>query len=256
MTSCTADSNADKLSEKPEGDNLSEKQVPSTTTSTSDGHPSKSLPVSATATTSSAPIFANRSPEPVTAKAETAEGLKPHANFNILNSIGGIRPRSPFPIHQGPRIHPGMNGFNGFNLAAQMGKLIGSHSGPTGFNIRSSQMIDTSSRTSNSVARPAAGNSLNSEDANTLSESRSTINSSSPLQNPRSEARAPAPSSSGVHPRPSWQGLSPQPRPDSGLSPQQKPDLVPPDLNVRFQSPGSPSSSRVDSTQPDLALQL
>ncbi|PON45033.1 Histone acetylase PCAF [Parasponia andersonii] len=252
VTSCNLDSKVDKLSEMPEGDNLLEKQVPSTTTSTLDAHPSKSLHVSAT--TSSPPVFANRSPEPVIAKAETVEGL-PHAGFNILNSsIGGIRPRSSFPI-QGPIIHPGMNGFNGFNLAAQMGKLIGSHAGPAGFNIKSSQMIDTSCRTSNTnnVVHPA-GNSLNPEEANKLLESRSTINSISPLQNPGDEA--PALSTSGFHPRPSWQGLSPQPRSDSGLSPQQKPDSVPPDLNVRFQSPGSPSSSRVDSTQPDLALQL
>lgn len=252
-TSCTIDSKVDKLSEKPEGDNSSERHMPSTTTSTLDGHPSKSLPVPAT--TSSASIFANRSPEPVTAKAETVEGLKSHAGFNILNSnIGGIRPRSPFPIHQGALIHPGMNGFNGFNLAAQMGKLIGSNTAPAGFNIQSSQIIDTSSRTSNNVVQPATGKSLNSEEANKLSESRSKINSGTPLPNTGNEA--PPSSTSGFHPRPSWQGLSPQPRPDSGLSPQQKPDSVPPDLNVRFQSPGSPSSSRVDSTQPDLALQL
>lgn len=50
------------------------------------------------------------------------------------------------------------------------------------------------------------------------------------------------------------EGLTP---PNPGIhTPQQKPDLVPPDLNVKFHSPGSPSTSRVDSTQPDLALQL
>ncbi|KAF4363896.1 hypothetical protein G4B88_004196 [Cannabis sativa] len=250
-TSCTLDSNVNRLSEKPEGDNLSERQMPSTTTSTSDSHPSKSLPVSAA--TSSASIFA-RSHEPVTAKAETAEGLKPNVGFNTQNnSIGGIRPRPPFPIHQGPTIHPGMNGYNGFNLAAQMGKLMGPHSGPPGFNIQSSQMIDTSSRNTNK-ANPATGSSLTTEETNKLSENRTTINSSNPLPNPGSEATTP--SMSGFHPRPSWQGFSPQLRPDSGLSTQQKSDSVPPDLNVRFQSPGSPSSSRVDSTQPDLALQL
>ncbi|XP_062081535.1 uncharacterized protein LOC133787501 [Humulus lupulus] len=249
-TSCTLDSRVDRLSQKPEGDNLSEKQVPSATTSTLDSHPSKSLSVSAT--TSSASIF-GRSPEPVTAKAETVEGLKPNAGFNTQNSIGGIRPRPPFPIHQGPMIHPGMNGFNGYNLAAQMGKLIGPHAGPAGFNIQSSQMIDTSSRNTNKF-NLATGSSLTPEETNKLSENRSTISSSNPLPNPGNEAATA--STPGFHPRPSWQGFSPQPRPDSGLLTQQKSDSVPPDLNVRFQSPGSPSSSRVDSTQPDLALQL
>lgn len=51
-----------------------------------------------------------------------------------------------------------------------------------------------------------------------------------------------------------WRGLSPhtQPRP--------KPETLPPDLNISFQSPGSPvkqsSNVLVDSQQPDLALQL
>lgn len=256
-TSHAVDPKVDKLSEKPEGD-LSDKNVPFTTTttaaaaaanttSTSDGHPSKSLPLSAS--TSSAPPPANRSPEPITVKAESIEGLKPHAGFNMLNSssIGGIRPRSPFPI-QGPILHPGMNGFNGFNLAAQMGKLTGS-ARPAGYNIQSPQILN---RTSSNTLHPA--NSINLEETK-FSENRSTINPGSLLPNSRNEASA-LPPPPGYHPRPSWQGLSPQPRPDSGLSPQQKPDSVPPDLNVRFQSPGSPSSSRVDSTQPDLALQL
>ena len=51
-----------------------------------------------------------------------------------------------------------------------------------------------------------------------------------------------------------WRGLSPhtQPRP--------KQETLPPDLNIGFQSPGSPvrpsSGVLVDSQQPDLALQL
>ncbi|XP_022716885.1 uncharacterized protein LOC111275667 [Durio zibethinus] len=51
-----------------------------------------------------------------------------------------------------------------------------------------------------------------------------------------------------------WQGLSPR------TQPRQKQDSLPPDLNIRFQSPGSPvkqsSGVLVDSQQPDLALQL
>lgn len=51
-----------------------------------------------------------------------------------------------------------------------------------------------------------------------------------------------------------WRGLSPHGQP------RQKPDTQPPDLNIGFQSPGSPakqsSGVMVDSQQPDLALQL
>ncbi|XP_028796753.1 uncharacterized protein LOC114752193 [Neltuma alba] len=51
-----------------------------------------------------------------------------------------------------------------------------------------------------------------------------------------------------------WQGLSPHGQP------RQKPETLPPDLNIGFQSPGSPakqsSGVMVDSQQPDLALQL
>ncbi|KAK8643951.1 hypothetical protein V6N13_013228 [Hibiscus sabdariffa] len=54
--------------------------------------------------------------------------------------------------------------------------------------------------------------------------------------------------------QPHWQGLSPR------AQPEQKQDSLPPDLNIGFQSPGSPvkqsSGVLVDSQQPDLALQL
>ncbi|KAF2285739.1 hypothetical protein GH714_007535 [Hevea brasiliensis] len=52
----------------------------------------------------------------------------------------------------------------------------------------------------------------------------------------------------------SWRGLSPHSQPN------QKQETLPPDLNIGFQSPGSPvkpsSGVMVDSQQPDLALQL
>ncbi|CAI9760417.1 unnamed protein product [Fraxinus pennsylvanica] len=51
-----------------------------------------------------------------------------------------------------------------------------------------------------------------------------------------------------------WQNLSPQ------MHAKQKHESLPPDLNIGFQSPGSPgrhsSGVRIDSQQPDLALQL
>ncbi|KDP39146.1 hypothetical protein JCGZ_00903 [Jatropha curcas] len=54
--------------------------------------------------------------------------------------------------------------------------------------------------------------------------------------------------------QPPWRGLSPH------SQPKRKPEALPPDLNIGFQSPGSPvkqsSGVMVDSQQPDLALQL
>nr|POE85147.1 bromodomain and phd finger-containing protein 3 [Quercus suber] len=247
VTPCAVESKGDDLSEMmPEGNNSSEKHVPSAH-SALDEHPSKHLLPSAT--TSSSPFAANKSPEPLTGKAEVAQGINFNAGINILNSsTGAIRPRPSFPTHQGPVTHPGMNGFSGsygFNIAAHMGKLIGA-ARPPGFNLQSSQVLDTVSRTNTNFIHPVTANSLNSENPST--------NSGSSLPNSGSEALTPP--IRGLRPRPTWQGLSPQQKGEARLTPQQKPDSVPPDLNVIFQSPGSPSSSRVDSAQPDLALQL
>ncbi|XP_042985577.1 uncharacterized protein LOC122314219 isoform X1 [Carya illinoinensis] len=249
----TVESKGETLSETPEGNNLSEKQVPSTH-SALDGHLSKHLLPSAT--TSSSPISVHKSPEPPKVKPEVAEGFNSHTGVNILNgSTVANRPRPPFQIHQSSILQPGMNGFNssfGFNVAAQMGKLIGA-ARPPGFSLQSPRMLDTISRTNTNLAHLATANSRNSEDPKIMESSTST-NSGGSLPNSGGEALAVQ--VRGLHPRPSQQGRSPQQKTDSRLSPQQKPDSVPPDLNVRFQSPGSPSSSRVDAAQPDLALQL
>lgn len=248
----SVESKGDDESETTEGNNSSEKHVPSTNTAL-DGRLSKHLPPSAA--TTSGPFTVTKSPEPLTIKAEVGEGFNSHTGFNVLNSsIGALRPRPPFQIHQSS-IHPGMNGFNGsfgFNIASQMGKLIGA-ARPAGFNFQSPQMLDTISRTSTNLGYLAKANSLNSEDPKVMGSSAST-NSSGSLPNSGSDALVAQ--VRVLHPRPSWQGLSPHQKTDSTLSPQQKQGSVPPDLNVRFQSPGSPSSSRVDSAQPDLALQL
>ncbi|KAF3434867.1 hypothetical protein FNV43_RR21954 [Rhamnella rubrinervis] len=241
-----------KLADKPEGANSSDKHV-SSAMSTLDARISKPLPLSAT--TSSSPLVASRPSEPLTTKAETVEGSKPQTGFNVLNSNSStIRPRPSFQVRPSPMIQPGINGYNGlhgFNLPAHMGKLIGA-ARPAGLGFQSSQMINPMSRTNSNFIHPANANSADSDSK--FSENRSTVNSCGSLPNPRNDS--PGASSSGPRPRPSWQGLSPHQKFDSGLSPRQKSDSVPPDLNVMFQSPGSPSSSRVDSTQPDLALQL
>ncbi|XP_020535536.1 uncharacterized protein LOC105635519 isoform X2 [Jatropha curcas] len=182
---------------------------------------------------------------------KVVDGLNSHAGF----SRSMLRPRPPFQILQNHVVRPGMNGLNGtygFNLATQMGKLVGP-ARPAGFNLQSPQTIDTVSRTNTSFINPATVNSLNTENQK-LSENSSAINPSGATAN--SENEKPEAPKSGLEPQASWQGLPPQQKLDSSLSPQQKSDAVPPDLNVRFQSPVSPSSSRVDSAQPDLALQL
>lgn len=251
-TSCSVEPKGDKSSDKPSGHNSSEKRVPSVP-SALEGHISRPPPLAAA--TSSPHVAANKSPEPLTGKAETVEGSNSRTGFNTSSNLGVIRPRPPFQIHQNSVIQPGINGFNGaygLNLPAQMGKLVGL-ARPGGFNFQSSQMLDTVSRTNSGFIQPSASTSLNSEETK-FSENSGTINSSGSYPNSVKEALAAR--TLGIPPRPSLLGLSQQQKPDSGLSPQQKPDSVPPDLNVRFQSPGSPSSSRTDSAQPDLALQL
>ncbi|BFG42470.1 hypothetical protein CerSpe_287440 [Prunus speciosa] len=251
-TSCSVEPNGVKSSDKPSGHNSSEKRVPSVP-SALEGHISRPPPLAAA--TSSPHVAANKSPEPLTGKAETVEGSNSRTGFNMSSNLGLIRPRPPFQIHQNSVIQPGINGFNGtygLNVPAQMGKLVGL-ARPGGFNFQSSQMLDTGSRTNSSFIQPSASTSLNSEETK-FSENLGTINSSGSYPNSVKEALAAR--TLGIPPRPSLLGLSQQQKPDSGLSPQQKPDSVPPDLNVRFQSPGSPSSSRTDSAQPDLALQL
>ncbi|XP_022726613.1 uncharacterized protein LOC111282677 [Durio zibethinus] len=267
QNSCSARSSyvlgirGDKQSDKPEADNLSEKHVPSVH-SISGGHFIKPIPASGTS--SSSLLATKRSPESWNEKTEISEGSSATC-FNMRNSsAGAVRPRPPYQIHQGPLIHPGMNGYNGaygFKLPPQMAKIIGA-ARPSGFSFQSSHNIDTVSRTATNFVHPATTNS-NSDDPK-FSENSCTKNPGYPLPNSGCEPVA-APRS-GLHPRPSWQGLSshqkpdsrlsPKQKPDSRLSPQQKPDSISPDLSIKFQSPGSPSSSRVDSAQPDLALQL
>ncbi|XP_026446128.1 bromodomain-containing protein 9-like [Papaver somniferum] len=145
--------------------------------------------------------------------------------LNLINSgSGGMRPNPQFQIHQSAGFkHPinGVNGAHGFNLTAcQMNKMIR----PT----RSQQITTeapTNSQTEDSVSR-SSSHFVQSIPATThLEKTSGTIDSSRCIQ------RLPS-----MH---------------------KKTESVPPDLNVRFQSPGSPSPGvRVDSPQPDLALQL
>uniref|UniRef100_A0A6M2ERJ9 Bromo domain-containing protein n=1 Tax=Populus davidiana TaxID=266767 RepID=A0A6M2ERJ9_9ROSI len=249
-TACGFKSKRGKLSAKPEKDIFPEKQVPSTRLS--EAHLS-SVPPSTSMTTS---ISAVNKCEPFTERAESVPKSNSHSAFNVLNSSTGvIRQRAPSQLHQNPAINPGTVGFNatyGFNLAAQMEKLIGV-ARPAGLGIHSSQLADKVSRTNSNLVRSANANSINSEKMK-FPENSSSIKISGALPDSGNEAvEAPR---SVDQAQPTWQGLYPNPRPDSGSSSHQKSDAVPPDLNVRYQSPGSPSSGCIDPAQPDLALQL
>ncbi|KAJ6369078.1 hypothetical protein OIU78_001446 [Salix suchowensis] len=252
-TRCNVKSKEEKLSVKLEKDVPSEKQVPSTQKQVPSTHlpDTRLTPVPPSTSMITSLSAANKS-EPCTERAEALAKLNSHSAFNVLNSSTGVaRQRPPFQLHQNPAVHPGMIGFNatyGFNLAAtQMGKQIGV-SRPAGVSIQSSQMADMVSRTNSNLVHSANANSLNSEKTK-FHENSSSINFNGALPNSVSEA-------SEAPRQPTWKGLYPKPKPDSGSSPHQKSDAIPPDLNVRYQSPGSPSSGRIDSAQPDLALQL
>ncbi|XVF44704.1 hypothetical protein PTKIN_Ptkin02bG0145400 [Pterospermum kingtungense] len=238
----------DKQSDKPEADDLSEKHIPSVH-SLSGGHLSKPIPASGT--TSSSILETGRSPESGNGKAEASEGSSV-TGFNMTNNSAVVRPRPPFQLHQSPPFRT-MNGYNRvyeFNLSAETAKIIGS--------FQSSHVLENVSSTSTNFVHPAT--TPNSDD-HKFSENSCTNNPSCPL--PNSGCDTVATPRSGPRQQSSWQGLSPNQKPDSMLSSQQKPDLpqkkpdsVQPDLNIRFQSPSSPSPARAGSAKPDLALQL
>ncbi|KAK6946540.1 Bromodomain [Dillenia turbinata] len=241
-TPCVTQSNGDNLSGKPQENSLSEKPEVSAQLAT-DGPPIMSTPASGT--NSSSPT-ANRSPEPTAGNTDVG-GLNFQVGSNILNSSTiPVRPRPPFQMQQSPVFHPGRNGLNGYygiNLPAQMGNfIIGAKA--TRLNLQSSSVIDAISRTNNNCVHPITSNN-NSEGSKIPENPKRT---DCDISQPNNSSEVPAASKARSLSQPSWQGLVPKQRPES----------VPPDLNVGFQSPTSPSpsSSRVDTTQPDLALQL
>lgn len=218
----------EKSSEKPEGNISSEKHAPSTHLPL-EGHPSN--PISPSFNPTSSSFVPNRSFKRNAEKAEANRGSNSPMGSNLENSsIKATRPM-----------------VNGFNVASHMGKLRGV-SQPGGFNLDSSSMVDTSSRSSNNLSHSAPANSIKSDDAK-IPENSNT-KSSSTLANNKNESLLK--SMPGLHSPAYWQSYQ---KSISGLPSQQKPDPIPPDLNIRFQAPGSPNSNRVDST-PDLALQL
>lgn len=221
--------------------NLSDRHD-SSSTPMLDNQISKHLPLFST--TSSSPLFANGSPIPLRAKPEINDGLKSNPGFSMLNrniNIIGLRP--PFQMNQNTSVRPGMNGYNGvygFNqMPTQMAKLIGKKQS-CWLNFQSSQILDTASRTNTNFNSPAITYSLKLEECKFL-ENINAENISSQLPNTVNEEVIGT--TSGLHPRPSWQGLSPHWKPDSRSFTQQKPVSVRPNLNIIFQTSGSPSST-------------
>ncbi|KAL0560900.1 hypothetical protein IC582_001317 [Cucumis melo] len=208
------------------------------------------------AAASSSPSSTQQSSEQCKGQVETVEGSNPSGNYNVLESSIPIS-RPSFHKHHSPTLHPGMNGFNGaygFDLSAHRGKLIGP-SDSAGVKPQSSQMLETISRTNANFILPAMATNLNPKEPKCPENNPSTTNSSSSLAGSGNDGLInPAVS---PHLRSPWhQGKPPAEKTDAVVTTIYKPESVPPDLNVRFKSPGSPSSSKVDSAHPDLVLQL
>ncbi|KAG5246602.1 bromodomain-containing protein [Salix suchowensis] len=188
---------------------------------------------------------------------ETVSGLNSKNELTTLNSaIGGMKPVPTVSIQQKPMIHPAMNGFSG-GFGYNSSSLIGMARpvAPTGkFSLENPQPAVASQMcgavpTNNSAFISMPGNNLNLSKA-MLSET------SSGIMQPGISAAAGSSSDShtlgnvGSGGKSSWQGFLPYHQ--QGTVP------FPPDLNVGFMAPGSPTSSLPIGSprQPDLVLQL
>lgn len=219
-TQAVADSSGDESAQKPQGEQLSGTHK-SCIRSNLNEESSKALSpptFGIDATSVSSCIM------PSTDAPETCASSQSSTMVNILtNGTGSMRQGIPYQIPQISTTQPHINGLNGsygLNFAAQMGKMIGAGR-PTVFNLQSNPSSVTLPRTETQSPQPLA------TDSNGLGEAK--------LGN-----------SSKIRPK---DGL-----PNTGSN--QKVGSTPPDLNVGFQSPGSPVTGKADSVQPDLALQL
>ncbi|KAK1297083.1 Transcription factor GTE10 [Acorus calamus] len=172
--------------------------------------------------------------------------LNYESGLGPLSSGGsGTRPKTPpqhFQLHQNPLLQTTpINGFNngfGFNLnqVGNMGGPVGP--GLSGFSRGGETMPTTHSRMLDMVSRGKS-----SLIHHQLHPSRLEVEkvNEPPMR----------PSTSLHHSQGLWRGLQQKQQ-------QLNPGSAPPDLNVRFQTPSSPTPSSVvvDSQHPDLALQL
>ncbi|KAJ6829120.1 bromodomain-containing protein-like isoform X2 [Iris pallida] len=192
----------------------------------------------------------NRSSTSMEVGSEPVEGLNHEGELNPTSSVYGLNNNtqfnSPFHLHQNAGLPPNENG----HISA-FGFSLPSHVGHNGRPVQSlgsfgSEAPMTHSRALDMVSRNIFNNnpsSIHQISKSHLEAEKGHIISSGTL------------SSGSIMPgqglgkgfQGSWQSLSYQP----------KQDTIPPDLNARFQSPGSPAPGTVvEPQQPDLALQL
>ncbi|KAI9395545.1 hypothetical protein POPTR_005G252200v4 [Populus trichocarpa] len=188
---------------------------------------------------------------------ETVGGLNSKNELTTLNSAtGGMKSLPTVSIQQKPMIHPDMNGFSGgfgYNSSSQIG--MARPVAPTGkFSLEKlhpavpSQMFGAVPP-SNSTFISMPGNNLNSNKA-MLSETSGGLLQSGISAAVGSSSDSHTLRNVGFGGKSSWQGFLPYHQ--QGTVP------FPPDLNVGFMAPGSPSSSVPIGSprQPDLVLQL
>lgn len=187
-------------------------------------------------TSGSSLLISNRLSSPPS-KEESGEAVRGLTSQRELTS----RP-APAASRQTLGIHPGMNGFSGgfgFSHSSQIG--MPRLAMPTGNSSTEeasmpSQKFGFVSNCSSSPIHPMQSNYLAGDwPASSVFRNSAEQGSLMKVQTPPEVLMAG---------KKTWQGI-PQP--------------IPPDLNVRFQAPGSPSSSTTpiaSAQQPDLALQL
>ncbi|GAV88136.1 Bromodomain domain-containing protein [Cephalotus follicularis] len=209
-----------------------------------DDHLSRLLfPTSSCSNTEVANICSLRRREEDT--VEPNKGLNYQSELTCLNNrFGGIHCGPSPQVHPEPLSHLDINGFSagfGFNSPHQMGMArLAPPPGNSALDnapMHSQVLGMVSSSNPTICSRPI------------VSENFSRLHSENPSAiGPGSESLRAL--HVGLAGNSSWQGLSPYNKQDS--------HVPPPDLNVRFLSPGSPSSSlQIGSPQqPDLALQL
>ncbi|XP_008798221.1 bromodomain-containing protein DDB_G0270170-like [Phoenix dactylifera] len=160
-------------------------------------------------------------------------------NYGSLGNSGGVI--QPKTLHQNAAIQPNVNGFNTslvFNLPSHAGKVL-RPSRPPGSSCPT-EVMNTYAGAFGAVSR-SNNSHINQAPLNQSNADKMVVRNPSSSSNSGSHFLGSGHSSQGP-----WRGLS-----------NAKPGSVSPDLNVGFQSTGSPVPGvLVDSQHPDLALQL
>ncbi|KAL2925206.1 Bromodomain and PHD finger-containing protein 3 [Bienertia sinuspersici] len=226
-TKYMGDSSGDGSAQKPQKEQLSETNKPCISSQVKEESSEALSPVADNDSASlSSSMLPNNAAGPNMIASEASASSPSNTKVNILsNGAGYTRAGNPCQPHQTSITQSRVNGLNGsygLNFAAQVGKMIGAGR-PTMFNMQSNPSIVTVSKTQTQSLRPPAPTDSNGCGDTTLEGNSSPIKPSDCLPNTVSN---------------------------------QNNGSTTPDLNVGFQSPGSPVSAKTDSVQPDLALQL